>query len=167
MQCSHTALRNHAVNAAWNTGMDTWAAARKIEESVFESIDSKGFGTGFASAREVLESGEGDCSEHAILAAAVSRSLGIPSRLVVGVMHHRGAFAYHMWHEVWTGDGWYALDATIGDGSADAARIKLADSSLPNGSVGEITSAITRAVGRLGVSIVEYTIDGTTTIVDQ
>jgi hypothetical protein len=97
-----------------------------------------------------------------VLAAALARASGIPSRIIAGVVHFRGSFAYHVWLEVWTGDGWYALDPTIGDGSVDATHVKLGESSLAGGRVGELSLGVMRTMNRLGIEVVEHTSGGRT-----
>jgi hypothetical protein len=119
-------------------------------------------GVAFASAREVLERLSGDCSEHAILMAAMARAVAIPAKVVSGIVHVNGQFAYHMWVEVWTGEDWFALDATIGEGSVDATHIKLAESAIPGGRVAELSLGVMRVFNRLGVRVVEYTTGGET-----
>ncbi|MBD3368336.1 MAG: hypothetical protein GF405_09245 [Candidatus Eisenbacteria bacterium] len=162
MQTWYLRILGAASKSVWETGQDAWLGAVGIEAWVFRIIDNKGFGTALASAREVIERQEGDCSEHAVLTAAMARSVGIPARLVSGIVHADGRFAYHMWVEVWTGDGWYALDATVGRGSVDATHIKFADSAAENGRVGDLAVAIAPFFNRLNVRVVEYTIDGET-----
>ena len=102
------------------------SSARAIEKWVDSAVADKGFGTAFAPAREVLEEGAGDCSEHAVLMAALTRAAGIPSRVAAGLVYWERAFAYHMWVEVRVGDGWYALDPTVGHGSVDATFLAIA-----------------------------------------
>ncbi len=162
MQTWYPRILGAASKSVWETEQDTWRGAIGIEDWVFRVIDNKGFGTALASAREVLERQEGDCSEHAVLLAAMARSVGIPARLVSGIVHVNGRFAYHMWVEVWTGDGWYALDATVGQGSVDATHIKFADSAAENGRIGDLAIAIAPFFNRLNVRVVEYTTNGTT-----
>ena len=53
------------------------------------------------SAREVLRTRVGDCNEHTVLYVAMARSLGIPSRIAVGLVYLHGAFYYHAWPEVY------------------------------------------------------------------
>jgi hypothetical protein len=139
---------------------DAWAAAVAIERWVRAAVEDKGFGTAFASAREVLEEGAGDCSEHAVLMAALARAAGIPSRIAAGLVYWQGAFAYHMWVEVWTGDGWYALDPTVGKGSVDATHVTFASSPVSGGNVAELSLAVMQLVNRVRVELIEYTIDG-------
>lgn len=167
MQLSNQALVDEASRTVSGAGDDPWLAAGRIEERVYHRIDEKGLGTALAGAMEVLEKREGDCSEHAVLMIALCRAVGIPARAAAGVVYLRGSFAYHMWGEVWTGGGWYALDPTIGRGSVDATHIKLAESSLPGGSTGEISVPVMRVLGRLGVRFLEYSAGGTTKRVER
>lgn len=155
-------VRGAALDAVEGGEGDPWSKAVRIERKVFELVSDRGFGSAFASAAEVVDSSSGDCSEHAILAAAMARAAGVPSRLATGVVHFRGGFAYHMWVEVWAGDGWYALDPTQGLGSVDATHIRLGGSSLAGGRVGELSLPVLRTVNRLGIDVVEYTEVGRT-----
>jgi len=162
MQTWYPRLLGVAARQAWGTDQNVWKTSRNIETWVFEEIENKGFGTAFASATEVLDSREGDCSEHAVLMAAMVRSLSIPAKLVSGVTHYQGEFLYHMWVEVWTGDGWFALDPTIGDGSVDAMHIKFGESSATRGNVSDLALGILRMFGRLNIRVIEYTEGGQT-----
>ncbi|MHC4778503.1 MAG: transglutaminase-like domain-containing protein, partial [Planctomycetota bacterium] len=118
---------------------DSLAAARKLEKKVYEAIKKKNFGVGFATASEVAKNLEGDCSEHAVLLAALCRVVGIPSRVVGGLIYAdllaaptsegKGGFGFHLWTEVFVGQ-WVALDATLGHGFADATHITMARSAL-------------------------------------
>ena len=137
-----------------------WEAALRIADEVARTIDDDGYGVAFASASEVLSTRSGDCSEHAVLAAAMARSLGIPSRLATGVVYFRLGFGYHMWIEVWTGDGWYAVDPTQGGRAVDATHILLGVSSLSGGRVGELSLPVLRTANRLNIRIVEYVVEG-------
>jgi len=72
----------------------------------------------------VLRTLRGDCNEHAQLYVALARAIGIPARVVAGVMLVNGRFHYHVWAEVFLGD-WVAVDPTFGQFPADASRIRL------------------------------------------
>ena len=162
MQIWHPRLLGTAAKSVWGSEQDSWQGAVQIERFVFDYIEDKGLGVGFASAREVLERLSGDCSEHAVLMAAMARAVAIPAKVVSGVVHDHGEFAYHMWVEVWTGEAWHALDPTIGEGSVDATHIKLAESAIPGGRVAELSLGILRVFNRLGIRVIEYTVDGET-----
>jgi hypothetical protein len=58
----------------------------------------------------VLKSKQGACNEHAVLAAALARSVGLPARIAVGLIHVDGEFFYHAWVSYWSGDTWFTGD---------------------------------------------------------
>ena len=66
---------------------DSVTAARRIESYVGKKIAKKGLGVGMATAGETARQLEGDCSEHAMLAAALARAAGMPSRIVGGLAY--------------------------------------------------------------------------------
>ena len=78
---------------------------------------------GFDRASVILESGRGDCTEFAVLLAAIARSFGYPARVVVGIVIAESggslqAFG-HAWTELHSGTGWQLVDATpIGEAMA-------------------------------------------------
>ncbi len=156
MQTWYPILIAAAAKCVRTSGGDTWLGARQIEEFVNAHVENKGFGTAFGSATEVLSSRAGDCSEHAVLMAAMTRAVGIPSKLVSGLVYHEGGFAYHMWVEVWTGGGWYALDPTIGGGAVDATHIKLGESAAKDGVVADLSLGVLRTWQRLSIRVVDY-----------
>jgi len=97
---------------------DAAEAARKIENFVNEYITEKDFSVGYASAAEVAASKQGDCSEHAVLTAAMCRSVGIGARVVSGIVYvedfagRKSVFSGHAWTEAYIGGKWIGLDAT-------------------------------------------------------
>jgi hypothetical protein len=58
----------------------------------------------------VLESRQGDCNEHAVLAAALARAVGLPARLTVGLVYTEDGFCYHAWVDYWAGNRWFTGD---------------------------------------------------------
>lgn len=106
--------------------------ALALEKQVVARLNRKDFSTAFATAAEVADSLQGDCTEHAVLLAALLRVKGIPSRVSVGLVYvdQLEAFGGHMWTEAWIGERWLPLDATLGQGGIGAGHIKLAHSSL-------------------------------------
>lgn len=114
------------------TTTDTLKAARQIESFVNGYITTKDLSVGYASAAEVAQSRQGDCSEHAVLTAAMCRAAGIPARVVCGVVYvdtfigHKSVFGGHMWTEVFVGDSWVGLDATRAPNGFGPGHIALA-----------------------------------------
>jgi hypothetical protein len=102
--------------------LDTLTVARRLLAWLRENIEQKGV-MGVPSALETLETRVGDCNEHSTLFAALARSVGVPTRLVVGLVYVKGRFGYHAWNEVLTADGWLSVDATWGQLPVDVGHL--------------------------------------------
>jgi hypothetical protein len=131
LDCDNARVNAHAAKAA-AANLAPPAAAVAMEEYVHDAMRDKNFATGLATASEVAENLEGDCTEHAVLLAAMLRARRIPARVAVGVVYseRHSAFAGHMWTEAYLNGRWTPLDATLGRGGIGAAHIKVADSAL-------------------------------------
>jgi hypothetical protein len=114
---------------------DAAEAIKKIEAFVGDYIDNKSLSVGYATAAEVVVSRQGDCSEFAVLTAAMCRAVGIPAQVVVGIAYVeefaglRQGFGGHAWTQAYVGDKWVGLDAAFkgtGRGGFDAGHIALA-----------------------------------------
>ena len=106
------------------------ARMQRIEAFVREYISTKSLDVGYASALEVVNAPEGDCTEHAVLVAALGRASGIPTRVVDGLAYAPGfggkdeVFVPHAWAQAWVDGRWRGYDAAL-DGF-DAGHIALA-----------------------------------------
>ncbi|MCK7594152.1 transglutaminase-like domain-containing protein [Pseudomarimonas salicorniae] len=98
------------------------SAARRmyrLQEAVRRHIEHKSLRVGYASAAEVIELREGDCTEHAVLLAALARAQGIPARVVTGLAYAPGyagrqdVFVPHAWVMAWIDDRWKGYDAAL------------------------------------------------------
>ncbi len=140
---------------------NAWAASKKIAEWVRREMEPN-YDVGFASAKEILQNREGDCSEYTVLMVALCRSVGIPARAAVGVMYGEGIFAYHMWPEVYVGEWvgldakWLAVDKKSGEYYTDATHIKLGDSALDEGIFQEMGQAMSEVIGNLNLEVLKY-----------
>lgn len=114
---------------------DAAEAVRKIERFVADYVSDKSLSVGYASAAEVAVSKQGDCSEHAVLAAALCRAVGIPAQVVTGLAYVeewrtvQNGFGGHAWTQAYIGGKWVGLDAAFrgaGFGGYDAGHIALA-----------------------------------------
>jgi len=91
-----------------------------------DRIDMLGYGT----AIEALHTRRGDCTEYAVLLAAMGRAAGIPTRIAIGSVYarhfegHRHVFVPHAWVQAWTGTGWQSFDAAMG--SFDSTHLAFA-----------------------------------------
>lgn len=111
---------------------------RRLRSFLSDYINEKGLDVGYASALETIKSRRGDCTEHAVLLTALARSLGIPARVVTGIVYvdrFGGAsrvFIPHAWTQAWLGNRWVSFDSAqrrfdsthiaLGTGSGDPWR---------------------------------------------
>jgi len=122
---------------------DAAEAARKIEAFVSQYIENRSLSVGYASAAEVVASRQGDCTEFAVLTAAMCRAVGIPAQVVAGVAYvddflGQQGFGGHAWTQAYIGGKWVGLDASFrggGRGGYDAGHIILA---AGNGGPGDL-----------------------------
>jgi hypothetical protein len=90
-----------------------------LEQFVRRYIRTKDLSVGYASALEVAKKPEGDCTEHAVLLAALGRALGIPTRVVDGLAytdHYAGVehvFVPHAWVQAFIDGRWQSFDAAL------------------------------------------------------
>ena len=154
-------VKRHA-DAAAGDATNAAEITRRMEKYVHEKLESKNFSTAMASAAEVAEKMEGDCTEHAVLLAAMLRAKSIPSRVVVGLVYADRLYAFggHMWTEANLEGHWIPLDATLGKGGIGAAHIRLADASLSDDGPPAITgfASLMTVIGHLKLNVVS--IDG-------
>jgi transglutaminase-like putative cysteine protease len=137
---------------------DPWKKAQRIEAWVYRNIQKKNYTVAFATASQVAQNLEGDCRQHAVLAAAMCRAVGVPARTAVGLVYvlegRRPVMGFHMWTEVWVQGQWIASDATLGRGSVGAAHIKIADSSWSD--VQSLTPLlpVARILGKVSIELI-------------
>lgn len=109
---------------------DPVAYARASSLLVSSHLRGATLSVGNATASEAARTGQGDCTECAVLLAAMLRARGIPSRCVYGLVYseepfldQQGVFVFHMWTQAWipTPDGetgaetgyWLDIDAAM------------------------------------------------------
>ena len=103
---------------------------RRIEDFVRDYIDTKSLDIGYASALEVARKPQGDCTEHAVLVAALGRASGIATRVVDGLAYAPGfagkeqVFVPHAWAQAWVEERWQSFDAALS--GFDAGHITFA-----------------------------------------
>ncbi len=132
-----------------------WQAAVALEKWVSTKMTSLGVSSAFATAAEVARTFKGDCTEHAILLAALIRARGIPARVAIGLVYVRQEFLYHMWTEVYIDGKWIPLDATLGQGGIGAGHLKITDSNLQGASPNAAFLPVTEVIGQLKIEILE------------
>ncbi|MFO0934133.1 MAG: transglutaminase-like domain-containing protein [Planctomycetota bacterium] len=93
---------------------------------------------GTVSIARLLAAPRGDCTEHAALFVTLARAVGVPARVVGGVMYlgdEERAFGGHAWAEVALGGSWIQVDPTWRQSTVDATHVVL-ERDRPGGSPG-------------------------------
>ena len=105
---------------------------KRLTSYIASHLRLSAFSTSLRPASEVAKSKEGDCTEYAVLLAAVMRSEGVPARVAVGFAYvaNPASFAPHMWTEAWIEGKWIPFDATLGGEVNPLTRLKVMDSAL-------------------------------------
>jgi transglutaminase-like putative cysteine protease len=112
----------------------------------------------FATADEVARTLEGDCSEMGVLAAAMCRAQGFPSRVCFGLVYdpENKGFGGHLWTEVWVDGHWETLDPTGVIPALGAAFLKVGAYSLAGVINPDEIVGLRRAfAGKMDVEILE------------
>ncbi|MFO0881678.1 MAG: transglutaminase-like domain-containing protein [Gemmataceae bacterium] len=138
-------------------GDDPWKRALVLERWVHENMKLSTT-VGFPNASQIARDLEGDCRQHAMLLAALTRAVGIPSRSAIGLIYIREAgkspnFGFHMWTEVWIKGKWIALDAVLGQGGVGATHLKMAHHSWAKTQTLAPLLPISQTLGKLQIEI--------------
>lgn len=99
-------------------------AARLINSWVYKNL-RKVPTPSVPDAYTVLQTKHGDCNEHAILAAAFARAVGLPARVAVGLVRYGDGFCYHAWVAYWAGTKWFTGDPLMNQFPAGATHVTL------------------------------------------
>ena len=137
-----------------------WDVALGLLKYVDRTIFIKDLRASFDPASKVLASHRGDCTEYAVLLAALARARGLPSRLVIGLTQVRGlaqhkyVFGYHAWTEVWIDGTWVSLDATVAQAPVDVSHIALGVSDANTSEPGrDFNDKMLRILGNLDIEV--------------
>jgi transglutaminase-like putative cysteine protease len=135
---------------------DSWKKALAIEKWVHDHMKATSQ-EALAPADHVARTLTGDCTEYAMLTAAMCRAESIPSRTAVGLVYAdvRGGpvFAFHMWTEVSVKGRWLPIDATLGQGRVGATHLKVTDQSWHDTYDQTPLLPVLRVLGRLSIEV--------------
>lgn len=146
IQADDPAIAGVASEIVGDTHNPALAAAR-LNDWVYGNL-RKEITLSLPSARQVLDTGRGDCNEHTVLYVALARAVGLPARSVAGLVYVHGRFYYHAWPEVWL-DEWVPVDPTLNQFPADASHLRFVVGGLAR------QVELVRLIGRLELDVVE------------
>ena len=150
--------------------------ALRLRNAVKSHITTFNLKTGYASASETARRGEGDCSEHAVLLAAVLRADSIPSRVCSGIVYTEraahsyldsgegaqgkhppqgvvGSFAWHAWTQALIGGRWMDLDATLHSSPYSVGHVLMGTSPMDDGAGHSDEMVMVGMIGNLDMSV--------------
>jgi hypothetical protein len=135
---------------------DPWRKTLRIERWVHDHMKVTAY-EALATADHVARTLEGDCTEYSMLAAAMCRAEGVPSRTAIGLIYadvkREPCFAFHMWTEVWIKGRWIPIDATLGKGYVGATHLKITDHSWHDERTMTPIFPVIRVVGRVSIDV--------------
>jgi hypothetical protein len=111
------------------------ARMHSLEQVVYRHMSGNRATLGYASALQALRSRSGDCTEFALLLAALARANGLPARVVAGLAYsssftgRKDVFSPHAWVQVWDGRRWRSFDAGLGDFESTHVALAIGDGS--------------------------------------
>jgi transglutaminase-like putative cysteine protease len=146
--------------------------ANALRILVARHLRDKNMATAFGSASEAARTRSGDCTEHAVLLAALCRAAGIPARVASGLVYvpdlgGKGpGWGWHLWTQALVeppfvagggGLGWVDFDATVGSEGRGhhPAHILVATSDLSGGATDPAFSRALSLIGALKVGVVD------------
>ncbi len=135
--------------------------AELLRRSVYAVIRRKDLASALASASDTIISRAGDCTEHAVLLAAMLRVDGIPARVACGIVSsesfagQRNVFAWHMWTQAWIDGRWVDLDATLPDRAFHPGHVLCATTPLAGGAMDPAIANLAAIIGGLRVEVVD------------
>ncbi|MDR0610522.1 MAG: transglutaminase family protein [Planctomycetaceae bacterium] len=140
-----------------------YQTALALEQLVHNTIRKTSFSIALASSSDVLKSQSGDCTEFAVLFAALCRVKKIPARITLGLVYtpfsplnnesEQAGMVFHLWNEVLIDGVWQPFDAVLALGGADAARIKITDESLAENSLASLCHSLLGVIGQIQIRL--------------
>jgi len=150
-------VKAHARRAV-RTETDPWQKALRIEKWVHDHMHSTN-DEALATADHVARTLQGDCTEYAMLTAAMCRAEGVPSRTAIGLIYADAAegpaMAFHMWTEVWVQGQWLPMDATLGRGYVGATHVKITDHSWHDTRTMMPLLPVVRVLGKVYIQVLK------------
>ena len=140
---------------------NTLQKARVFRSVVANHITNQNLGSAFASASETAQNKSGDCTEYAVLLAALLRADGIPSRVAAGLVWaeyfagEKNVFAWHLWTQAFIDGRWIDLDATLppGEESFHVGHVLLAVTPLTDAASDPAWSSLLTSMGNLSIEV--------------
>lgn len=139
------------------------AVAWQLRDFVADYINQKDLSVGFATATQAAVTREGDCTEHAVLLAALGRIRGLPTRTVSGLAYlpvyegQKNILGFHMWTQFYFNGQWVDFDSALTDGPEPYWRLGLVASDLNEVSLSDFSLELMRWMAQLKITVTSLT----------
>jgi hypothetical protein len=155
------ALRAQAIEKAGAAKASPAERAAVLRAAAAAHITSRNLASAFDSASEAARSRAGDCTEFAVLLAALLRADGIPSRVAAGLVWadffagERNVYAWHLWTQALIDGRWIDLDATLPPRgpSFHAGHLLLAVTPLRDAAGDPAWASLLTSMGNLSIEV--------------
>ncbi len=163
IDCKDPQVLTLAQTALVDASPDLQQRSERLRSAVFNHLNRKNLSSALASASEAVRTRSGDCTEHAVLLAALLRTQGIPSRVVVGLVwceRFAGAsdvFGWHLWTQALIAGRWIDLDATLPAGGSvfHPGHVALATTALADPAGDAAWVRLLSAIGNLRIEVLD------------
>lgn len=143
--------------------IDPLTRCKLLRAAVANHITNQNLGSAFASASETARSQSGDCTEHAVLLAALLRADGIPSRVVAGLVWaeifagETNVFAWHLWTQALIDGRWVDLDSTlVASGETfHVGHVSLAVTPLSEAASDPAWASLLSSMGNISIEVID------------
>jgi hypothetical protein len=158
LDTSDKTLQKLAVEGAGDA-TNPLAVAHNLRKFVADYITKKDLSVGFATAAETAQSHEGDCTEHAVLLAALGRIRGIPTRVVAGLVYlptyegQQNILGFHMWTQFYLNNQWVDFDSAVTDGAHSYWRLGFVATDLNDVSLSDFTMELMGWMSALKITV--------------
>lgn len=138
------------------------ARLERLRAATYGRLIRKNLASALASASDAFRSRSGDCTEHAVLLAAMLRAQRIPARVVAGLVWcdafagRREVFGWHLWTQALVAGRWVDLDATLPPGGPGfhPGHIALAATALSDPAGDPSWTRLLGALGNLRIEVI-------------
>jgi hypothetical protein len=143
--------------------IDPLTRCKLLRAAVANHITNQNLGSAFASASETARTKSGDCTEHAVLLAALLRADGIPSRVAAGLVWaeffagETNVFAWHLWTQAFIDGRWVDLDSTLGPtaNTFHAGHLLLAVTPLSEAASDPAWASLLSSMGNISIEVID------------
>jgi hypothetical protein len=159
MDTSDPLLRQLAAEGGGPANALPLNVAASLRDFVAAYITNKTLGVGFATASEAARDRAGDCTEHAVLLAALGRVRGLPTRVVAGLAYvpdYNGGgpvLGYHMWAQFYLNGQWVDYDAALSNIPGPPRRLGLVVRDLNHDSLADFSLSLWQWMSGLEVTV--------------